>query len=187
MKKNKFLSLCFSFIPGAGQMYQGYMKRGLSLIGIVSVIFVFALFINIDALMLLCLVVWMYSFFDSLNLRDQIENNAPPADEYLFNFGDGKGAIEKFVKGNQLVGWALIVLGSFALYQTVIQRFLWNIINQLSYESIVYQVFSRIISGLPSFVVSVVLIWAGVRLVNLGKKKNEAEDYTRFKGGESED
>lgn len=30
MYKNGFLTLCFSFIPGAGQMYQGYMKRGLT-------------------------------------------------------------------------------------------------------------------------------------------------------------
>ena len=30
MIKNGFLTFCFSFIPGAGQMYQGYMKRGLS-------------------------------------------------------------------------------------------------------------------------------------------------------------
>ena len=30
MYKNGFLTLCFSFFPGAGQMYQGYMKRGLA-------------------------------------------------------------------------------------------------------------------------------------------------------------
>ena len=31
MKKNGILTLLFACIPGAGQMYQGYMKRGLSL------------------------------------------------------------------------------------------------------------------------------------------------------------
>ena len=30
MKKNGILTLLFACIPGAGQMYQGYMKRGLS-------------------------------------------------------------------------------------------------------------------------------------------------------------
>mgnify|MGYP005819875781 CR=1 FL=1 len=29
MKKNLFFTFCFSFIPGAAQMYQTYMKRGL--------------------------------------------------------------------------------------------------------------------------------------------------------------
>ena len=32
MKKNGILTLLFALIPGAGEMYQGYMKRGLSLI-----------------------------------------------------------------------------------------------------------------------------------------------------------
>ena len=30
--KNGILTLIFSCIPGAGQMYQGYMERGLSLV-----------------------------------------------------------------------------------------------------------------------------------------------------------
>ena len=34
MKKNGFLTFCFAFIPGAGQMYQGYMKRGLSMVAV---------------------------------------------------------------------------------------------------------------------------------------------------------
>ena len=32
MKKNGILTLLFALIPGAGEMYQGYMKRGLSII-----------------------------------------------------------------------------------------------------------------------------------------------------------
>ena len=30
MMKNGILTFLFAFCPGAGQMYQGYMKRGLS-------------------------------------------------------------------------------------------------------------------------------------------------------------
>ena len=32
MMKNGILTFIFAFCPGAGQMYQGYMKRGLSLL-----------------------------------------------------------------------------------------------------------------------------------------------------------
>ena len=31
MKKNGFLTFIFACIPGAGQMYHGYMQRGLSI------------------------------------------------------------------------------------------------------------------------------------------------------------
>ena len=29
-KKNGFLTLCFSLVPGAGEMYMGFMKQGVS-------------------------------------------------------------------------------------------------------------------------------------------------------------
>lgn len=29
MERNKFLVFCFAFVPGAGQMYLGMMKKGL--------------------------------------------------------------------------------------------------------------------------------------------------------------
>ena len=62
MQKNGFLTLCFSFIPGAGQMYQGYMKRGLTQV----LLFVIPLMIGgafLPVLMVLSAVVYMYSFF----------------------------------------------------------------------------------------------------------------------------
>ena len=64
MKKNGFFTFCFAFVPGAGQMYQGYMKRGLSLIGICCVaVMIGSLFQPlVAAAMCICCVAWMYSF-----------------------------------------------------------------------------------------------------------------------------
>ena len=59
MQKNGFLTLCFSFIPGAGQMYQGYMKRGLALILTACLIGMVSSLLN--PVLLLLVVVWMYS------------------------------------------------------------------------------------------------------------------------------
>lgn len=70
MLKNGLLTLLFAFIPGAGQMYQGYMKRGLSLMLMCCVIGVLAMLFAPIALFLM--LVFMYSFFDTLNLRAQI-------------------------------------------------------------------------------------------------------------------
>ena len=69
MLKNGLLTLLFAFIPGAGQMYQGYMKRGLSLMLMCCVIGVLAMLFAPIALFLM--LVFMYSFFDTLNLRGQ--------------------------------------------------------------------------------------------------------------------
>ena len=81
MLKNGLLTLLFAFIPGAGQMYQGYMKRGLSLMLMCCVIGVLAMLFAPIALFLM--LVFMYSFFDTLNLRAQIALGNAPADDYL--------------------------------------------------------------------------------------------------------
>ena len=50
MLKNGLLTLLFAFIPGAGQMYQGYMKRGLSLMLMCCVIGVLAMLLSVSAM-----------------------------------------------------------------------------------------------------------------------------------------
>ena len=74
MKKNGILTFCFAFIPGAGEMYQGYMKRGLSLVMIcAAAIALGSLFYPLVGFAFaVCCVVWMYSVFDTFNLRSQI-------------------------------------------------------------------------------------------------------------------
>ena len=56
MKKNGILTLLFAFIPGAGQMYQGYMKRGLSLVLMAAAISMAAMLIPPIAFALLVVI-----------------------------------------------------------------------------------------------------------------------------------
>ena len=58
MKKNGFLTFIFACIPGAGQMYYGYMQRGLSLITMFIACFIVGAIIN--PLAALAIIVWMY-------------------------------------------------------------------------------------------------------------------------------
>ena len=85
MLKNGFLTFCCAFVPGAGQMYQGYMKRGLSLILTACCIGMVSSLLN--PVLLLLVVVWMYSFFDTFNLRAQIIADTAPEDDYLATGG----------------------------------------------------------------------------------------------------
>ena len=57
MKKNGILTLLFACIPGAGQMYQGYMKRGLSLITMFCLFIILGSTTGLDALVVGCIVV----------------------------------------------------------------------------------------------------------------------------------
>ena len=75
-KKNKFFTFIFSFVPGAGQMYMGFMKRGLSLMSYFILIISISVWLNIGPLMLIALIIWFYSFFDTQNL------SSTPDDEF---------------------------------------------------------------------------------------------------------
>ena len=96
MKKNGILTFLFAFVPGAGQMYQGYMKRGLSLITLFFLC-IMAGMLLLEQLVLTALIVWMYSFFDTFNLRAQIGAGTAPADDYLVHINWHDQRMEQFM------------------------------------------------------------------------------------------
>jgi len=104
MKKNGILTLLFACIPGAGQMYQGYMKRGLSLITMFCLFIIVGSATGLDALVVGCIVVYMYSFFDTFNLRAQIIAENAPADDYLVHINWKDKRMQDFMMDSQAAG-----------------------------------------------------------------------------------
>lgn len=133
MKKNGILTLLFAFIPGAGQMYQGYMKRGLSLVLMAAAISMAAMLIPPIAFALL--VVFMYSFFDTFNLRAQISMGTAPEDDYLVHFDpQDKRLARMMMDSHKLVGWCLIAIGALIAYEQIIMNTLGDILVALGPE-----------------------------------------------------
>ena len=123
MKKNAFLTFIFACIPGAGQMYQGYMKRGLSLITMFCLFIIVGSATGLDALVVGCIVVYMYSFFDTFNLRAQIIAENAPADDYLVHINWKDKRMQDFMMdSHKLLGWGLIALGGLVAYENIIMR-----------------------------------------------------------------
>lgn len=180
MLKNGFLTFCCAFIPGAGQMYQGYMKRGLSLIltacliGMVSSL--------LDPVMLLLVVVWMYSFFDTFNLRAQIGAGTAPQDDYLVHINWHDQRMEQFMlDSHKLLGWGLIALGALVAYQNILMNTLGDIVWRWGQSSPFFRALYLMMDQLPEVVVCVALIICGAWLVRgpKGRKQkpqNDAED-----------
>ena len=182
MKKSGLFTFCFAFVPGAGQMYQGYMKRGLSMGLLVAACFAVSFALGMDVLIFPSLIVYMYSFFDALNLRSQIYTGTAPADDFIVHLGTSKELLALVKRRNQLVGWGLVVLGVFALYQNFVSPMLWNLISMFDYSSAMYNILHSLTRGLPNLAVAIGLILAGLWLVRVGKGAAEPEEYTQFKG-----
>lgn len=178
MLKNGLLTLLFAFIPGAGQMYQGYMKRGLSLMLMCCVICVLAVLFSPIAFFLL--LVFMYSFFDTLNLRAQIALGNAPADDYLVHLDPkDKRLARLLLDSHKLVGWLLIAFGALIAYQNLIMNTLGDLVYRWGHSSPVFRALYLVMASLPDVVVCVVLIVCGVWLVkgpHPAKKPDASKD-----------
>lgn len=169
MKKNGFLTFIFACIPGAGQMYYGYMQRGLSLITMFIACFIVGAIIN--PLAALAIIVWMYSFFDTYDLVRHLAAGDPKEDGLLLvgNFDDVKKLIPQHTK---LVGWGLIGFGVWALYDLLIGNWVYKILtNVLGYGHA-----WDIINGIPNLVVGDLLVFAGFKLLNMHPAKKNSDD-----------
>ena len=113
-RKSGFLTFCLACLPGAGEMYLGYMKHGLSvMITFWGLIFVASL-LNMGILGILAPIIWAYSFFDTFNLRAQTpEQVAANPDAYLFDVESIASSNWKNVvaRRHNLFGGLLIFLG----------------------------------------------------------------------------
>ena len=169
MKKNGFLTFIFACIPGAGQMYYGYMQRGLS-IAMMLMLCVMAATV-IQPLLFLCLVIWMYSFFDTYDLIRHMAAGEPKEDSLLVlgNYEEIKKLIPQHTK---LVGWGLIGFGVWALYDLLIGNWVYKILtNVLGYGHA-----WDIINGIPNLVVGGLLVFAGFKLLNMHPAKKNSDD-----------
>ncbi len=112
MKKNAFLTFIFACIPGAGQMYYGYMKRGTSLL------VYFCLFIMLGAiispLVVGVAVVYMFSFFDTYDLIRYLAAGEPKEDSLLVlgNYGEIKKLVPPAQQTDRLGSGRLRRLGT---------------------------------------------------------------------------
>ncbi len=180
MKKSAFFTFCFAFIPGAGQMYQGFMKRGLSLITL------FCLAVVGCAILPYCAaalpIIWMYSFFDTFNIR---ANPAAHTDKLLFPAEYIDLFRRLLGRSPRLVGGCLIFLGIWMLFDNFVSPLLGSVAQALGPN--VWYMYQDIIRGIPVLAVALIIIYVGFRLAFGARHTQNQEDYTEFKGGNDYD
>ncbi|MBZ9634821.1 hypothetical protein [Clostridium sp. FP1] len=165
-EKNKFLTFCFSMLPGAGHMYMGFMKMGLSLMAAFFFLIFLSSFLAIGPLLFVLPLIWFYSFFDCMNKRYSTDEEfLLLEDNYLFSL-DELAKIDSgiFKKHTLWSGVLLLLLGAYLIWN--------NVINSLaSYlPDGVYRVINNITNVAPQIIIGVVIIVVGAKLI-IGKKK----------------
>lgn len=163
MRKSRFLTFWLGMIPGAGQMYLGYMKRGTSLMLAAILDITIPILLNLPVLTCLLPLIWFYSFFDALNLRSlAYDERYRPMDDYMFHFSTlAKYDIFGFLQRRRfLVGILCILLGVHLVLQNIVGPFFSTV-----FDIYLYGFFSR----LPTVLIAIAIIWFGVRLLRSDK------------------
>ncbi|MFA5675082.1 MAG: hypothetical protein WDA65_00985 [Christensenellales bacterium] len=165
-KRNKLLTVLFSLIPGAGHMFMGFMKHGVSVMSLFFLIILLSSWLGIGALLYVLPVLWFYSFFGSINIAwtddtrfAEIEDRCLIATENFSNIN------------SRLAGRGGIYLGILLLYFGV-HLILSNTVSKLYYvlQPEIANMLSSIVHTIPQIFISAVIIIIGVKLI-AGKKK----------------
>ena len=166
-KRGKLTTFICSLIPGAAEMYMGFMKKGISMMAIFSLCFVVPSILRVsDVFILFAMLVWFYSFFHARNLAACKEEEFQAlTDEYIWSpLIEGK---EIKISNPSLRKWGAVVLIVYGVSQ------LWRTISHWIYYLIpdhMWTVASMVVDEVPQILVAVVIIIVGFRLI-AGKKE----------------
>ncbi|MGH4139180.1 hypothetical protein [Clostridium sp.] len=165
-EKSKFLTFCFSMLPGAGHMYMGFMKMGLSFMAAFFFLIFLSSWLSIGPLLFVLPLIWFYSFFDCMNKRYSTDEEfLLLEDNYLFSL-DELGKIDwGILKKHRLIsGITLVILGIYLIWINTIN----SLTGYISDEA--YNAIHNITRMAPQIIIGVVIIVVGAKLI-VGKKR----------------
>ena len=174
MKKQKhgFWVFIFSLIPGAGEMYMGFKKQGISIMLLFWGSIALASITGLGWLAMFLPVIWFYSFFHVHNLKSLSEEEFYSVDDnYVLHMDQFSGNMGKFLqKHRNVTAWILILFGICILWS----RFtaLLYLIVPVELADYAYE----ICNNLPQIVIAAGIIAAGIYLLTQQKKKLEKEE-----------
>ncbi len=163
-KKSRFLTFCFSCMPGAGHMYMGFMKQGISLMVGFFAFIALANVLNLDLMGFAAVILWFVAFFDANNKASLSDDEFYSLeDNYLF---DEDNVFNNLFKGKQrlIVAGVFIFLGICALWRNIMDVIYTFIPNE--FKDTVWR-FG--IQKMPRVIFAIIIIIIGIWLV-VGKK-----------------
>ncbi len=167
-KKSRFFTFIFSLLPGAGQMYMGFMKKGVSLMSCFFLIIFASVWLNIGPLLFIVLIVWFYSFFDTHNTRSIPDDEFYELEDKYIIFPDflkDSSYKELQKKYRNIIAVTLIIIGFtvlwnnfFSLFSSLVPDYFYSFLYSLGHY-------------LPQLVIGIAIILFGIHLIR-GKKQD---------------
>ena len=160
-QKRGFWLFIFSLIPGAGEMYMGFFKQGISIMTLFWGIVAISGGMNLDFTVVFLPVIWFYSFFHVHNLK-----NLPPEefytveDNYIFHIDQFFRETDKLIKNRKPLAICIIIFGAAILWNSLTEMVFCIIPNEwLSWY------IQDLMSHIPPLIIAIFIIWFGICLL----------------------
>lgn len=181
-KKNGFLTFVFSLLPGAGEMYMGFMKQGVTLMGAFFLLIFLASWLRLGPLLYALPVLWCYGFFHVHNLKNlPDEEFYAIEDDYLFHLDQilpkKKNGKSWDTKSKKVVAVILIIIGAVILWENLTDLICWLL------PSYLMNWYYNMMNMLPQMVIAVLLIAGGIWLIRGKKQELEEQEETEREDG----
>lgn len=166
-KKNQFFTFLLSFLPGAAEMYMGFMRNGISMMAVFCLSIVIPSVLRIsDVFVLFTGLIWFYSFFHARNIAACNEEDFQKLeDDFIWSSFVNERNIK--VSNPTLRKWGagiLIIFGVVLLWQNM-SRMIYRLIPDSLWDII-----APLVDQVPEVVIAVLIIYIGVHMI-MGKKE----------------
>lgn len=177
-QKSRFWLFLFSLFPGAGHMYLGLMRMGLSFMFGFMLSVALMNITGLDVLVVLPLTIYIYSFFHANNIGGMDDEAfAALEDEYLLGFGDiDRDRFRLDQRNRNLAAAVLIILGICMLWNVgfgMVRDYIgWD-------NPIIKAIYYTVRDDVPRVVIAIAIIWVGVTLLRGRKESGPMEESPR--------
>lgn len=174
-KKSKVWTFLFSLLPGAGEMYMGFMKQGASMMGMFFALIAVAAYFNIGPIIVFLPVIWCYSFFNVHNIYSlSDEEFYALEDDYVFH-------LERILPMEKLEGRrgrilaVILILTGLCILWNYVSGFVNSLVWYLFPDGVADNI-SGFVNHIPQIVVALILIVAGIKMIKGKKVELEIEE-----------
>lgn len=151
------MALLFSFIPGFGHLVLGYAKQGIQLLLITVMSLLFINEFHMPFLRYFLILIWAYSFFDTLYILRNQQTKQQSNDTLLFAFQSYK----------RWIGLGLIVVGLYFALDLFAIHMLENI------STVWHKYYMRHKYNVLSAIAAFIIIFVGIKLMTSSIADNQ--------------
>lgn len=171
-KKNGLLTFLCSLVPGAGEMFMGLYKQGISLMFLFFAVAALGIWANLEVLWAVLPVVWCFSFFHTHNLQNMTQEEFMEQEDHYYGFEeiDFKKA-DEFLKRNTKIVAAILIIFGFCMLAQIFM----NMLNPY-FDGIFWDLAWRLNHNVTQIILAAALILGGIKLLQGNWKQTPKEE-----------